>query len=163
MGDRRVHRETGRHQRRGPSRVEPRGEREREPAVDDDPVCQSAEGTDSDDRLIRAELLDTLAAEGALEAGSQLEPDANAIAPRQLGNRVPGLLDMAHHLVTRDERKLRVAPIIVDELCVSPGDAPVRQTHQDIMRADGPLVDEWRRGVALLLNGVGSDLHGGGR
>ena len=159
MGNRRVHRETGRHQRRGWSRVEPRGEPERKPAVDDDMVAESAIGIDADNSLIRAELLDTLAAQGALEARSELEPNADAITACQVGGSETSLLDTPDHLVTRDEWKLRVAPIIVDELNVPSGQATVRNTHQDIMRAKGLVIDEGRRGCASLLNCVGSDFH----
>jgi hypothetical protein len=125
-------------------------------------VAESAIGINADNRLIRAELLDTLAARGALEARSELEPNADAITACQVGDSATSLLNTPDHLVTRNQWKLRVAPLIVDELNIPRGDATVRNTHQNIMRANGLVIDEGRRGFASLLNCVGSDFHGGG-
>ncbi len=52
-------------------------------------------------------------------------------------------------------------PIIVDELNVAPGEAAVRDTHQDIMRTKGPVIGEGGCGAASLLNCVGVDFHEG--
>jgi hypothetical protein len=125
-------------------------------------VAESTIGVDPDNRLIRAELLDSLAAIGALEARSELEANADPVAAGQIGDSATGLLDTPDDLVTRDEGKLRVAPIVVDELNVPSGEATVRNTHQDIVRAKGPVIDEGCRDFALSLNRVGSDFHGGG-
>jgi hypothetical protein len=67
-------------------------------------------GADADDRLLRAELLDTLAAIRALEARSYLVPNADPVTECRLGDSATGLLDGPHHLVTWDEGKPRVAP-----------------------------------------------------
>jgi hypothetical protein len=160
MSNRRVYRETGRHQRCGWNRVELRRERERKPAVDDDMLAESPMSVDTDNGLIRAELLDALAAKGALEARSELEPNADSVTACQTGDGATSLLDIPDHLVTRDEWKLRVAPIIVDELNVPSGETAVGNSHQDIVRPEVFVIDEGLRVFASLLNRVGSDFHG---
>ena len=156
----RVHRQAGREQRGRCGRVELRRESEGEPGIDNDVFGQAAVTVDGNDLLTGAELLGALPAEGAVETRLQLVPDTDTIAGVQVGDIGTGLFDDSNDLVSGDQRIPRVTPIIIDVLDVASREAAMRDPHEDVTAAEGPLVEEGLRRAAFFFDRVCSDLHG---
>src|SRR5436190_2861558 len=152
-----IHREARRHQRRCQGRFELPGERKREASVDDDLFRKTAISVYPHHCLVRAELLCSVATVVTLEAGPQLEADADTITPSQLGDIGTDLFDNPHYLVSWNERETGIAPIVLDELNVASRDAPVRDPHQRVVAADLATVDIGLCGSSLGLDCKSSD------
>jgi hypothetical protein len=117
----------------------------------------TAVAVDANDFLLEAQLLVATRAELARKAGGLLVADANPVTNREACDPRPGAFDSTDDLMPRDERKARVAPVVVDELHVPSRHTAVRDPHQYLVVAEPSFIVEGLCASTLMGHRVGVD------